>query len=209
MNLKQIRPEQIFIKPNFTDSDAITISTSVKDQFIFAGRLEKTKGIRLLLKAWKQFEMNDELNFLIICGTGNEEQWCKNYIQENNLKRIKMLGNVPNHQVKMIMAESKGMILPTQLYEGFPMSIVEAYSVGCPVLCSDFGNAGMLVEEGITGNKFKPDSYIDIVRALIAQNQKPLDRDRIKKVYMEKYSKEVNYSILQNIYSQVTHTQNK
>lgn len=38
------------------------------------------------------------------------------------------------------------------------MSIVEAFSVGTPVICSDLGNAGSVVEEGITGYKFRYDS---------------------------------------------------
>lgn len=203
LNLKQIKPEQIFIKPNFTGSDGIEISTTVKNQFIFAGRLDKTKGIILLLEAWKQFEMDNAQDSLIICGIGPEEQWCKNYIENNNLKRVKMLGSVTNHQVKQIMADSKALVLPTQLYEGFPMTIVEALSVGCPVLCSDLGNAGNIVEEKVTGYKFSAESAPDIVRTLELANSNPLDRNRIFSIYRNRYCADVNYSLLFDIYNQL------
>mgnify|MGYP000106731526 CR=1 FL=1 len=46
------------------------------------------------------------------------------------------------------------------------MSIVEAFSVGTPVICSDLGNAGSVVEEGITGYKFTADLVDEIIQAV-------------------------------------------
>lgn len=60
--------------------------------------------------------------------------------------------------MKKILANSKALILPTQLYEGFPMSIVEAYSVGTPVIGSNIGNVKSVIEERITGVIFTPTS---------------------------------------------------
>ena len=55
--------------------------------------------------------------------------------------------------MRKLVANSKALILPTRWYEGFPMSIVEAYSVGTPVICSVLGNIGNVVKEGIIGCK--------------------------------------------------------
>ena len=60
-----------------------------------------------------------------------------------------MHGFVTNDKTLKIIANSKALVLPTQWYEGFPMSIVEAFSVGTPVVCSEFGNAGSINIEGI------------------------------------------------------------
>ena len=65
-----------------------------------------------------------------------------------------MIGLVDNKEVKKIISESKGLILPTQWYEGFPMSILESFSCGTPVIGSNIGNVGNLIIDGINGYKF-------------------------------------------------------
>ena len=92
------------------------------------------------------------------------------------------------------------MILPTQCYEGFPMSIVEAFSVGTPVLCSDLGNAGSIVEEGITGRKFRADSPEELARAVQSCNGLC---GRTYEAYLARYTAQENYVRLMQIYNAV------
>ena len=95
------------------------------------------------------------------------------------------------------MGESKALILPTRWYEGFPMSIVESYSVGTPVLASDLGNAGSLVEEGKSGLKFRADSPEDLCRAL---KQADTVLSGLEDGIINQYSEESNYEQLRKIY---------
>lgn len=71
------------------------------------------------------------------------------------LKQVELRGFVPNSAARALMGQSKALILPTQWYEGFPMTIVEAFSAATPVICSDLGNAGSLISDGVTGFKFR------------------------------------------------------
>ena len=98
------------------------------------------------------------------------------------------------------MAQSRALILPTRWYEGFPVSIVEAYSVGTPVLCSDLGNAGSVVTEGVTGRKFQPDSPEDLARAV--RDCKGLCESAYR-TYLEQYTAQRNYQYLMEIYDGV------
>ena len=51
LGLKQIKPERVFVKPNFVEcKNEYVPEKDRKDQFVFAGRLDKLKGIDLLLK---------------------------------------------------------------------------------------------------------------------------------------------------------------
>lgn len=152
---KRIDESRVFVKPNFVNINRKFITYELrKNQLVFAGRLDKLKGIDLLLKAWKDIKGLE----LIICGIGPEEEWCKKVIEENRLYNVKMMGFVPNIQLRDIIAESKALILPTQWYEGFPMTIVESMACGTPVIGSDIGNVGSLIEDGINGLKFKHNS---------------------------------------------------
>lgn len=174
-----------------------------EEYFIFAGRIDKQKGVDVLLEAWKL--MGDEAPKLLICGTGPMEDWCKEYVKENSLTLVEMKGFVPNIEVKKLIANSGALILPTQWYEGFPMTIVEAYSVGTPVIGPDMGNVGSLIEEGVNGWKFvcsDSRSLADAIRK--ANNVKTEDMPGAYRTYKDKYSKEVNYRILNEIYSSIT-----
>lgn len=200
LELKQIKPERVFVKPNFIESKNECISENDrKDQFVFAGRLDKLKGIDFLFEAWKR--MGEGAPKLIVCGTGPMEEWCKSFIRQNDVN-IEMLGFVPNGEALKIIANSRALVLPTQWYEGFPMSIVEAFSVGTPVICSDLGNTGSIVEEGITGAKFIADDIEEIIFAVRRC------RGMCKKAfneYQKKYTEKINYRQLVAIYKGCTY----
>lgn len=196
LNLKQIKEEKVFVKPNFVQQKNEMLSCGErKKQFIFAGRLDELKGIEFLLESWR--EKHPEGYGLIVCGKGPLEDWCHAYVKEHRLDTVKLKGFVPNQVVKEMIGESKAMILPTKWYEGFPMTIVESYSVGTPVIGTDLGNTGSLIEEGKSGWKFSCDSKIELQRAL--ENAARASADMEKEI-IQKYSAEKNYEQLREIY---------
>lgn len=192
LQLKQIREEQVYIKPNFVEG---TEKNGLRSGFIFAGRLDELKGVRTLVEAWKL--MGDTAPHLTICGTGPLEDWCREQTEGLN---VDMRGFVENAEVKRLIAQSQALILPTLWYEGFPMSIVEAYAMGTPVICSDLGNAGAVVEEGVTGWKFKIGSAEGLAEKV--KGWSDISED-VKAVYEEKYTADVNYRKLMEIYERV------
>ncbi len=199
LNIKQIKPDNVFVKPNFMDCEAAVLPyKNRKNQFVYAGRLDKLKGIDLLFEAWKQIESEEDYLTLIICGTGPMEKWCKAYVKKNGLKTIDMRGFVSNIEARRIIAESKALILPTQWYETFPMTIVEAYSVGTPVIISDIDNVGNLIEEGVTGYRFKHNSA-EHLKEVMTKSDFDICDSTIKE-YQIAYTGEINYLKLINIY---------
>lgn len=198
LEFKQIKPESVFVKPNFVaNEEPFVAAESRQEQFIYAGRLEDMKGIELLFRAWR--ELGEEAPKLIVCGTGPMEPWCKTFIKQNQVN-IERKGWVSQAETRKLIANSKALILPTQWYEGFPMSIVEAFSVGTPVVCSDLGNAGSLVKEGVTGRKFRSDSAADLCRAVKSCNGMQISTLH---EYEEKYTEALNYNELISIYKKV------
>lgn len=203
LNLRQIKPNKVFVKPNFvsTKLNEIVPIQERENRFIFAGRIDKLKGVDILLEAWKF--MGEKAPKLLICGTGPMEAWCRDYIQKNNLVNVNMLGFVPNEEAKKLIANSRALILPTQWYEGFPMTIVEAYSVGTPVVGSDFGNVGSVIVDGVTGMKCNTQIASELARSLSKYIVD--DRDMVwstKKEYEEKYAQTENYQRLIKIYNE-------
>lgn len=202
LNLKQIKKDRIFVKPNFVKSIREFVPKEERAEYlIFAGRLDKLKGVDLLLKAWKK--MDRSAPELLICGVGPMEEWCRDFIEENNIP-ARMLGFVSNIEVRNLIAYSKALIFPTQCYEGFPMSIVEAFSVGTPVISSDIGNAGNVVVEGVSGYKFQKDSADSLIAAVDRLKKMPTLYDSTFKTYRDKYTEPINYTTLMSIYRSVS-----
>lgn len=215
LQLKQVKPQKVFVKPNFVETSKKVIPYEErKNQFVYAGRLDQLKGVDILLKAWELFEKEMlysdvqsgaekkslsgyEEEHLVICGTGPMEEWCREFVEKHQLKNVELKGFVENKTVKQIIGESKAIILPTQWYEGFPMTIVESYSVGTPVIASNLGNAGSLVEEGKSGLKFQADSPEALCEILKKANHAFTGLDE---AFINKYSEESNYEQLRKIY---------
>ena len=196
LHLKQIKKEKVFVKPNFVEAaKEIVLYEQRKDQFVYVGRLEEIKGMDILLGAWKTMGKNAPK--LLMCGKGPLEEWCHTFINENKLENVEMLGFVPNEQVRELVGKSKALILPTQVYEGFPMTIAESFAAGTPVIGSDLGNTGSLIENGKNGWKFQPKSIDELAEAVqkIRESFEGLDEEMICK-----YSAEKNYEQLRNIY---------
>lgn len=205
LNLKQVRPERVFVKPNFVGkTEGNPVSPSRKKQFLYAGRLEIIKGTDILLKAWEQVSHQTDAR-LILCGTGPMENWCREYIRNRNIMNIELLGTVPHDTVLSLMAQARALILPTQVYEGFPMTIVEAFSRGTPVIGADIGNTGRLIIDGRNGLLFAPDSADSLARAMM--NCLEMDTvsmgKRAYEDYEQFYSEDENYRTLERIYDQV------
>lgn len=202
LRLKGLRPEQIFVKPNAVSApEALMPELERQDRFLFAARLEDMKGIRVLLEAWRL--LGENAPELVVCGSGPLDEWSRRFVEDNKLRSVRFLGRLPNDQVRRLMASSSALILPTQWYEGFPLSIAEAYSMGTPVLVSNLGNGGSLVRQGVTGLKFDPKSPQSIAKTVekFRSMQDVNWEENTRRVYTQALTPERNYTALMEIYA--------
>lgn len=196
LHLKQIQANKVFVKPNSVSLPEKTVPQNMrKKQVVYVGRLEEIKGMNVLLGAWKY--LGDDAPELYICGRGPLEEWCREYIEKNDLKKVHLTGFLPNEEVKELIGKSGALVLPTQVYEGFPMTIAEAYTCGTYVIGSDLGNTGSLIEDGISGWKFPHRSP----EALAACVKKAMEwKQEFPEDIRKRYSAEENYQRLDEIY---------
>ena len=113
----------------------------VEPFFLYAGRIEKGRSLKSLLKAYRKYVKGGGEIKLQVAGRpcGFYAFRCKLYAKVWIGKgRVKFLGHVED--VKERMARATAVIVPCK-WEGFGFTAVEAMSVGCPVIGRD--NAGM------------------------------------------------------------------
>lgn len=197
----KVPKKNFYVKPNFVENDAVYDSEkNRKNQYVYLGRLEEVKGVSFLLEAWKAY--NDADCELLIVGNGPMEDWCKSFSHKYKLNVV-FAGQVSHEQALNILSESKCLIFPSKLYEGLPMSIIEAFSVGTPVICPDFGNAGTLVQDGYSGFKYVQGSKESLFLALDKLKNSRELYENCRREYEQKYSEAKNYRLLMDIYDRI------
>ena len=80
------------------------------------------------------------------------------------------------------------------------MAIAEAYTMGTPIIASDIGNVGNLVDDGVSGVKFKGNSVVALAKAVERFLENPV---KLPDEYLTRYTAEQNYVMLKSIYETV------
>ena len=210
LTLPGIPEENVRIKPNFTaKADAIIPYEDRDNIFIYAGRLEDQKGTVELLEAWYLLETKredpEEIPMLSIYGTGPLFETAEKYIEKHHLKRVFINASLPHDEIIKRISSVKALILPTKWYEGFPMTIAEAISVGTPVIGTDIGNTGDLIRNmGNIGALIDPADMAGSIAETITEWHKFVyNKDDFEKA-ADRCGEEENKRIFNEILTEVT-----
>ncbi|KAF6565953.1 glycosyltransferase family 4 protein [Paenibacillus sp. EKM202P] len=194
--------DRIAVKPNFVHHQTVKAKYDPNDRYLlFVGRISAEKGVRNLLQAWSQLEDRGGLR-LVIIGDGPEKAELAAAHQQED---IRFLGKQDGDTVLDCMSRAMYVMVPSIWYEGFPMTIVESYSVGTPVLCSRIGALEEIVEDGVTGFHFQHDDLENIktvIRRAVAYENYAAMRQKVAQNYAAHYTEEVNVKQLLAIYSE-------
>lgn len=136
-------------KPN-TKLDRCKLGLTDKDFVIISiGRLVKRKGFEFLIEAMNKIQ-NPNIKLLLV-GDGPEKKQIQQLIKKYNLdNRVKLLGKVSTEEKYKLLLLSEIFVLPS-LHEGFGIVILEAMSVGLPVIVTNNGGQTDIVLDGING----------------------------------------------------------
>jgi len=136
-------------------------------RLLFVGQLEEHKGIISLLDAFEQLEIPAQL---IIAGEGTMREEVKRRAKMN--KRISYLGYISTTQLINCLGMADALVVPSLCYENSPTVIYESLEAGIPVLASDIGGVGELVQDGRNGYLFTPGSLEDMVEKITLMDAK-------------------------------------
>jgi glycosyltransferase involved in cell wall biosynthesis len=186
--------DRIVVKPNFAKDCRITTTTE-RSAALYVGRLSAEKGLGMLLKAWNGLDMP-----LRIVGDGPLRELVKSATGPS----VVAVGWKTPVEVAADMAQSAFLILPSHVYENFPLVIAEAFCQGLPVIASRIGAQEEIVEDGATGLLFSPGDADDLASKVRWAHQHPgeirIMGANARKVYEERYTPSVNFGQLTKIY---------
>lgn len=139
-----------------TKSECVWLPNSRKPQkielkkfekkFVFISRILPCKGIEELKEAIKQLPDEYSLDFY---GPINNDYYSENYFENT---RINYRGILKPTDVAQTIKKYDIMVLPTYCYgEGYPGTIIEALSVGKPVITTKFNSIPEIIVNNLNG----------------------------------------------------------
>ncbi len=118
-----------------------------KNYFFYIGNQRPRKNIQNLLKAWNDFSSKKSNYYLIMAGKINN-------LENFKINNIYPIGIISEEEKTSLYKMSKALIFPS-LYEGFGLPVLEAQSLGVPVITSNIsslpeisGKGAILVDPG-------------------------------------------------------------
>jgi len=196
--------ERIVVKPNFVAGD-LAPRTQPGSYVLFVGRLSEEKGPQLLLSAWRGMQAKFPLR---IAGDGPLLEKLSREIGESSLAHIELVGRRTPDEVRTLMHGARFLVFPSMWYEGFPMTIAEAFADGLPVIASQLGSMAEIVQDGVTGLHFEPGNAADLAAKVAWAWNHPEELARMGRAaraeYEAKYQPSTNYEMLMDIYRVAT-----
>jgi glycosyltransferase involved in cell wall biosynthesis len=147
---------KLILKPNFINHYVDLLSD--KKGYVYIGRLEESKGIYNLLDTWKKL---DDKFVLTIIGDGDEKY---DLMSKYNQSNILFKGRCGREETLKTIAKSKYLIQPSIWYETFGLTIIEAMSLGVPVIGFNIGTRPDFIHNGVNGFLSNSENLIEVVR---------------------------------------------
>ena len=195
---------KLFVRPNFVYAPPLTANTSGAGNYaLYMGRLSPEKGCWTLIHAFEQMPQVA----LKILGTGPVEQELKDYVSAKGLGNIQFLGFKSGDEKWQLLRNSLCLVVPSEWYENFPVTVLEAYMASKPVVASRMGGLPYIVEDGKSGLLFESGKVGELVQKIQQLVNDPAGAVRMgacgRRFSETKYGPEQGYSNLMKVFSQV------
>jgi glycosyltransferase involved in cell wall biosynthesis len=198
-----LNPRQVIYLPNFIDAASFGVEQATGNYYLFAGRLEKVKGVVTLLRAVSSSAVARSRE-LWIAGAGDERAALEAEAAALNLTNVRFLGQLPPAEMGRVLAGALFSVVPSEWYENAPLSILEAAARGKAVVVSDIGGIPELVRAGETGVVFPAGdagALAGAIDGLLADPARTAEMGRKARAFMEEeFAPETHYRQLAAIY---------
>ena len=203
--------DRVAIIPNGVDRhkyspgySSLKYQLRAKKLFVYQGRIATEKNIEALLKAWKQAQMGEECQLLMVGDGPIRSSLQPHYGKKDN---IIWLGFVSDEQQRINILRAADVFILPSLVEGLSISLLEAMSCGVACLATDAGADGEVLEDG-AGVVLDTQDVTAQLKILL-----PLFRDhpemasllgnKARQRVLEKYTLHQNLTKLEHLYLEI------
>lgn len=190
-------PERISVKPNFVRDSGVGKHDG--PYALYVGRLSVEKGIPTLLAAMKRLGRSVHLK---VAGEGPLAAEVR---QAGPM--VDWLGPVDRSRVLQLMKEARFLVFPSEWYEGCPMTLLEAFATGLPVVGTRLGVMKEMIIPECNGLTVPPGDVPALADAIVWAWMNPLKviefGKSARKMYERMYTPERGYERLRAVYDAV------
>ena len=197
------KPEQVNYIPNFINIDEFTATGKDENYAVFFGRLSHEKGVDTLINAAK---ICSDIPIQVI-GTGPIEQELKAQVEQENINNVHFLGFKTGDELKGLISNASFTVIPSVWYENCPMSVLESFALGTPVIGSNIGGIPELIIENTDGLIFEPGNVQDLSAKMQLLWEKPRLRKEMglagRKKIAEHFTPAIHLEALMKVYQEL------
>lgn len=156
------RNEMVYL-PNFINLKSYKPNYMYEERSVaYIGRLSQEKGIVTLIRAMKNINAT-----LKIIGDGPMRNTLQLLADEEEIRNVNFLGYKTGDELEKEIKAALFLVVPSEWYENNPLSIIEAFAFGKPVIGSRIGGIPELVLDDETGYTFEPGNASDLRRKIM------------------------------------------
>jgi glycosyltransferase involved in cell wall biosynthesis len=131
-------------------------------KFLYVGGLTRVKGVHMLLQAIKNIHAGNVIFYF--AGEGDLHREIESVSKVD--QRVVFLGFVSGKVKQDLFRSCHCLVVPSTSYENSPVVIYESFSHGLPVIASRIGGIPELIEHGVNGLLFSPNSVDQLAEAI-------------------------------------------
>lgn len=163
-------PKPLTQKENILKKYKISPKTKL---FVHAGRISKEKNQLVLCKVFQTL-INKGYDIVLLIAGSKQDHEIYTSIEPYLSNRIHYLGE--RNDIPQLMSNCDAMCLPS-IWEGLPITLLEALSVGCVPICSNVGGIPNVITNGKNGflsSSSSEDDYLSIMEHFLSLGENQL-----------------------------------
>ncbi|MGN6617193.1 MAG: glycosyltransferase family 4 protein [Ilyomonas sp.] len=161
----KVKKEKAFVFPNALP-DTIIRNRSEDNTVGFLGRLHRSKGVDVLINAFKKINENNNDCHLVIVGKGPCENELKALVRQLSLEdKIIFKGAIAYDEVKIFLSTLVCLVVSSRM-DNLPTVALEAFSVATPVIGSNAGGIPDIISSGENGLLFENENIEQLAKQL-------------------------------------------
>ena len=197
-----IPEENISTVHNFTDVSDITPNFSIGEYILYFGRVDRSKGILTLIEAAAPLKQIP----LYIAGEGEAIPEVKQIIEQKGCEHIHLLGFKQGDELRELILNSICTVLPSEWYENCPMSVLESFAYGKPVIGTEIGGIPELIADKVDGFLVPPAATEALREKLLWMFEHTSDAAEMGKIARQKmetvFNADIHYQKIMKVYQQ-------
>lgn len=183
---------EIICLPNFVNLSKFQPEfTGEQKTIVYFGRLSGEKGLFTLLSAVKGLDVK-----LKIIGDGSVREQLEKKAADENIDNVMFLGYRTGQDLNDQITKASAVVIPSQWYENNPITVIESFAFGKPVIGARIGGIPELVQDLKTGLTFESGNVEDLrekIKLITADSDRLSQMGRNARAHVEENNNSENY----------------